>query len=63
MKAVTRRLDGDLDLLAMAGADGVLWERSRAGVAGRGVAFRVPLDAVDDALAGIEVDDEVGLPG
>ena len=63
MKARTRRLDGDIDLLAMAGADGVLWEKSRAGVAGRGVALRVALADADEALAGIEVDDEVGVPG
>ena len=63
MRSITRRLDGDIDLLARAGHDGVLWERSRAGVAGRGVALRVALDDVDDALAGIEVDDEVGVPG
>jgi menaquinone-specific isochorismate synthase len=63
VRSITRRLDGDIDLLTMAGHDGVLWERSRAGVAGRGVALRVPLDDIDDALAGIEVDDEVGVPG
>ena len=48
--ATTRRLDGDVDLLAAAGADGVLFERGRGGLAGRGVALRVRCD-------------EVGVPG
>jgi isochorismate synthase len=63
LTATTRRLDGDVDLLAAAGPDGVLFERARAGLAGRGVALRVPVADVDDALASIAVDDEVGLPG
>lgn len=61
--AVTRRVDGDVDLLAACGPDGVLFERNRTGLAGRGVACRVPLDDLDDALAAIAVDDEVGVPG
>lgn len=61
--ARTRRVDQDLDLLALAGADGVLLERSRVGVAGRGVAMRVPIDEVDAALAQIDIDDEVRSPG
>ena len=63
LTAITRRLDGDVDLLAAAGPDGVLFERGRAGLAGRGTALRVAVADVDDALAGIAVDDEVGLPG
>ena len=65
MKAVTRRLDRDVDLVAAAGADGVVLERARVGLAGRGEARRVPADAasIAEALAAIEVDDEVGLPG
>ena len=63
LRVVTRRLDGDLDLLAVAGADGVLWERGRAGVAGRGVALRVPTASAAAVLAAADVDDEVGLPG
>jgi isochorismate synthase len=63
LTATTRRIDGDVDLLAAAGADGVLVERGRAGLAGRGVARRVPLAEADAALAAIAVDDEVGLPG
>lgn len=61
--ARTRRVDHDLDLLALAGADGVLLERSRVGLAGRGVALRVILGEADAALAAIEADDEVGVPG
>jgi len=63
LTATTRRLDGDVDLLAAAGPDGVLFERGRAGLAGRGEALRVPVDRVDAALQRIAVDDEVGLPG
>lgn len=63
LRATTRRVDGDLDLLAAAGADGVVFERDRIGLAGRGVALRVALDEADGALGAIEVDDEVGLPG
>lgn len=61
--ARTRRVDAEVDLLAFAGADGFLWERGRAGVAGRGVACRLPLAAAAGGLAAIEVDDEVGSPG
>ncbi|MGQ0830478.1 MAG: isochorismate synthase [Microthrixaceae bacterium] len=61
--ARTRRVDRDLDLLALAGSDGVLFERSRAGLAGRGEALRVPVSAAGGALARIEVDDEVCVPG
>ena len=70
--ARTRRLDADVDLLAYAGDDGLVFERGRAGVAGRGVACEIPWPAGDpsaaagrvtEALAAIEVDDEVGAPG
>ena len=61
--ATTRRVDHDVDLLAMAGRDGVLIERGRSGLAGRGVAARVPLAGADAFLAGLEVHDEVDAPG
>jgi isochorismate synthase len=70
--ARTRRLDADVDLLGFAGRDGVLFERGRSGLAGRGCAARLPWPAGDpgaaarsvaDSLTGIGVDDEVGLPG
>ena len=41
MIARTVRLDADVDLLAVAGADGFLFEEHGAGLAGRGVAARV----------------------
>jgi isochorismate synthase len=65
VRARTRRLDTDVDLLAVAGRDGYLFEQAGVGVAGRGEALRLAADvgAVADALATIEVDDEVGHPG
>jgi len=60
VKAVTRRLDNDVDLLA---AGDVLFERNRLGLAGRGVAARVAWPDATAFLAGIDCDDEVGLPG
>jgi isochorismate synthase len=70
--ARTRRMDADVDLLHLAGRDGMLFERGRSGIAGRGCAARVAWPGSDpgaaarsvaEALAGIEVDDEVRLPG
>ena len=61
--ARTRRVDHDLDLLALAGSDGVLLERSRVGLAGRGVARRVPAHDIHAVLGSIEVHDEVVVPG
>jgi isochorismate synthase len=72
LQARTRRLDADVDLLGFAGRDGVLFERGRSGLAGRGCAARLPWPggdptaaarSVSEALAGIEVDDEVRLAG
>jgi menaquinone-specific isochorismate synthase len=61
--ARTRRVDQDLDLLALAGPDGMILERSRVGLAGRGRATEVPIADAAEALAAIEVDDEVVVPG
>jgi isochorismate synthase len=61
--ARTRRVDHDLDLLALAGADGVLFERGRVGLAGRGAALVLPVAEAAATLAEIEVDDAVGGPG
>lgn len=70
--ARTRRIDHDVDLLWFAGADGVLFERGRVGVAGRGGAgwldwpagdARTAAAGVATALASVDVDDEVGRPG
>jgi menaquinone-specific isochorismate synthase len=61
--ARTRRVDHDIDLLTLAGGDGFVFERSRQGLAGRGVALRVPVGEAHAAMAAIAVDDEVELPG
>jgi menaquinone-specific isochorismate synthase len=52
-----------VDLLAFAGDDGVLFERDGCGLAGRGVALRLPAATARDTLAAITVEDEVGRPG
>ncbi|MEZ5142051.1 MAG: isochorismate synthase [Acidimicrobiales bacterium] len=70
--ARTRRLDADADLVAVAGDDGVLFERDRVGLAGRGVAAVIDVDrsspaaaaeAVHAVLDAVDVDDQVGLAG
>src|SRR5690349_12076637 len=72
----TTRLDGDVDLLAVAGPTGFLVEQAGVGLAGRGEVLRLPLptgprrlakvaEEVDAALQELRRDheDEVGLPG
>jgi isochorismate synthase len=54
MRAVTRPLEGVLDLNDVAGGDGYLFVRDGVGVAGRGVAARVPYDQAPDVLTSIE---------
>jgi menaquinone-specific isochorismate synthase len=70
--ARTRRLDRDVDLLDAAGDDGFVFERGRAGLAGRGCARTLAWPAGDPAaaaravaaeLAAIEADDRVAVPG
>lgn len=72
--ATTTRLDEEVDLLAWAGDEGLLFESTEHGLAGRGEALRIDLPAgatrsadtagvVARALAGVEVVDEVGRPG
>lgn len=70
--ARTQRLDSDVDLLAFAGDTGVLFERERCGLAGRGEALAIdlpPLPSADasrlvtEALSRITVEDEVGAAG
>ncbi|MBV9951089.1 MAG: isochorismate synthase [Acidimicrobiia bacterium] len=63
LRATTRRLDRDVDLLAVAGRSGQLVVRDGIGLAGRGEAARFPAPGALDALAAIEVDDEVGRAG
>ena len=63
MRAVTRPLDREVDLNGFARGDGFLFVRDGIGVAGRGVAARVPVAEVASVLPGIECDDAVGRPG
>jgi menaquinone-specific isochorismate synthase len=56
VRAVTRPLEGTLDLNDVAGGDGFLFVRDGVGVAGRGVAARVPYDQAPEALAAIDHD-------
>jgi isochorismate synthase len=70
--ARTRPVEGDIDLVAVAGETGPLWVRQGRGFAGRGVAMRIdvaPGDpaaaarAVRTALESIEVDPDEPGPG
>jgi menaquinone-specific isochorismate synthase len=61
--ARTTRVDADVDLAALAGDDGWLWERGRVGLAGRGVYARVPIADTAGALNALDIEDEVGRPG
>ena len=54
MRAHTRPLVTDIDLNDVAAGDGYLFVRDGVGIAGRGVAARVPLAEVADVLAAIE---------
>ena len=56
--------EDEVDLLAIAGSSGLLFQRNGTGFAGRGEALRVRSDRAAEALAAIEVlSDEVGGPG
>ncbi len=61
--ARTIPIDGDVDQLAWAGNDGVMWLRNGAGIAGRGEALRVPVARTAEVLAEIGVDDPLDRPG
>jgi menaquinone-specific isochorismate synthase len=58
LQAVSRPLDREVDLNDIARGDGYLFVRDGVGVAGRGVAARVPIDHVPAFLAGIDHDDQ-----
>jgi menaquinone-specific isochorismate synthase len=67
--ASTRPASALLDLISFAGADGWVWERARAGFAGRGAALRIPVPSLGQAssivaaaLETIAVDDPRGVP-
>lgn len=55
--ARTTQVDAEVDLLAVAGADGLLFARGATGFAGRGVAARFPRAEVAAGLASIVVPD------
>ncbi|HEX3090226.1 MAG TPA: chorismate-binding protein, partial [Ilumatobacteraceae bacterium] len=57
MRAVSRPLDREVDLNDIARGDGYLFVRDGVGVAGRGIAARVPIDDVAAALTAIEHED------
>jgi len=63
MKAVTRPLsdyvDGPVDLNDVAAGDGVLFVRNAVGIAGRGVAATVPVDAAAEFLSSLDHDTTV----
>jgi isochorismate synthase len=63
MRAITRPLEGALDLNDVAAGDGYLFVRDAVGVAGRGVAARVPYEEVPEVLASIEHDDGGSIGG
>ncbi len=63
MRAVTRRLDEDVDLNGFCRGDGCLFVRDNVGFAGRGVAARVPVTEAAAVLASIDRDDDVHEPG
>jgi menaquinone-specific isochorismate synthase len=61
--ARTRAIDPPPDLLAHLGPDGFAWLQDETGIVTAGVVARVAPDEVTAALAAIDVDDEVELPG
>ncbi|HEX4901983.1 MAG TPA: isochorismate synthase [Acidimicrobiales bacterium] len=69
--ARTRRIDADVDLLEVAGTEGLLFEKGPDGLAGRGEALRIEVPAltaehlaeVQDRLAGIPTQDDLARPG
>ena len=62
--ARTRPVSGPIDLLTAAGADGFLHVQGTEGLAGRGVAARIPAaEAAHWFATAVEVDDQVGRPG
>lgn len=64
LAARTVWLDDTPDLLSFAGDDGLLFSHDGAtSLAARGVALRVSAGAAAGALAHVDVDDAVGLPG
>jgi menaquinone-specific isochorismate synthase len=70
LHCVVWRIDADLDPIAIAGDDGVLWIHDDLWLAGRGVALEIApsersalSSAASDALAAIDVESHVDPPG
>lgn len=70
--AHTRRLDAEVDPVAVAGAGGVLWDSPELSLAGQGTATRILVERTDPAhcaarvttaLGEIAASDDVGVPG
>lgn len=61
LRATTRSLTENVDLNDVAGGDGYLFVREGVGVAGRGVACRIPADGAEEFLRSIPHDDHSGL--
>jgi len=61
--ACTRAIDPPADLLARLGPDGFAWLQDDAGIVTSGVVARVAARDAAGALAAIEADDEIGMPG
>jgi isochorismate synthase len=66
MRAVTRSVgefvDGGVDLNDVAGGDGLLFVRNGVGIAGRGIAARVPVDEAQAFLASLAHDRTHDVP-
>lgn len=60
-RATTRTLSENVDLNDVAGGDGYLFVREGVGVAGRGVACRIPAESAEEFLRSIPHDDHSGL--
>ncbi|MGA0878318.1 MAG: hypothetical protein ACO3SP_04305, partial [Ilumatobacteraceae bacterium] len=61
LHATSRVLTEGLDLNDVAGGDGYLFVREGVGVAGRGVACRIPAEGAEEFLRSIHHDDQTGL--
>jgi menaquinone-specific isochorismate synthase len=63
LRSRTRRIDHDVDLLAICGDHGMVFTHEGSGLGGRGVALRVPVSEVAEALLAIDVEDPLDAPG
>lgn len=63
LRAVTRPVGAIDDLVDALGPDGFVWSEHDGGLATSGVAARIPVEDVSDALRAIVADDAVQRPG